>query len=132
MRWYRSQCNTKIAGVCAGIGESMQKDPNLVRFAYVTCLLFSFGLAVIAYFVLAFILPLKPGSKEYPRFYRSREKLWLLGIAAGLSEQSSISVTVWRLLFLFLTFISAGMFVLVYLAFGYVFSLRPKNHNITV
>ncbi len=48
----------KIAGVAAGVAEYFQLDPTLVRVAFVVILIFTSGPpAIIAYVLLAFILP---------------------------------------------------------------------------
>lgn len=58
----RSDVNKQIAGVCGGIAEYFDVDPTLVRVGYVLLTVFS-GIVpgVIAYFVLAFIIPSKNG-----------------------------------------------------------------------
>lgn len=45
-----------IAGVCSGLAKHWGQDPDLVRFVFVICGLF-WGLAVIAYLILAITMP---------------------------------------------------------------------------
>lgn len=46
-----------ICGVCNGLGEYLNLDANAVRLLAMLIALFSFGGAVIAYIVMACILP---------------------------------------------------------------------------
>ena len=52
---YRSSRDKMRCGVCGGIGEYFNVDPNAVRI--VTVLLGFIGAGIIAYIVAAFILP---------------------------------------------------------------------------
>lgn len=52
---YRSSRDKMLCGVCGGIGEYFNVDPNAVRI--VTVLLGCIGAGIIAYIVAAFILP---------------------------------------------------------------------------
>ncbi|MBR4621949.1 MAG: PspC domain-containing protein [Ruminococcus sp.] len=54
-RIFRSKRNRMICGVCGGIGEYMQMDPNVIR---LLAILFGCtGAGVIAYIAAAIILP---------------------------------------------------------------------------
>lgn len=57
---YRSGDDRIIAGVCGGIGEYFDIDPVLVRIAFVI-LAFGGGTGILAYIILALIIPVKPG-----------------------------------------------------------------------
>ena len=61
-RLYRSRRDRVIAGVCGGIAEQMQVDPTLVRVAAVALALITHGGLVIAYVVMAFVVPEEPLS----------------------------------------------------------------------
>lgn len=52
----------KLAGVCAGIAETVQIDPTMVRFLWVFGTFLSAGVGIILYFVLAMILPPGPAT----------------------------------------------------------------------
>jgi len=54
---YRVNEGKMICGVCQGIGEYFQVDPNVVRIG--TVILGCMGLGVVAYIVAAIILPQK-------------------------------------------------------------------------
>ena len=54
---YRLNEGRMICGVCAGLGEYFEIDPNLVRLAAV--ILACTGMGLVAYIVAAIILPVK-------------------------------------------------------------------------
>lgn len=52
---YRSKTNSKLAGVCGGIGEYFNIDPTVIRLAWA---IFSLvGAGVLAYIVAMIIIP---------------------------------------------------------------------------
>lgn len=55
---YRSTRNKMIVGVCGGIGEYFDVDPNVVRIG--TVILGCMGVGFVAYIVAAIILPDSP------------------------------------------------------------------------
>jgi phage shock protein PspC (stress-responsive transcriptional regulator) len=55
---YRSTRNKMIVGVCGGIGEYFDVDPNVVRIG--TVILGCMGVGLVAYIVAAIILPDSP------------------------------------------------------------------------
>ena len=59
-RFYLSDTDKKIAGVCGGIGEYFNIDSLLVRVAFVL-FMFSFGGGLLAYIVLWLCAPQKNG-----------------------------------------------------------------------
>jgi phage shock protein C len=61
-RLYRSQKNRVFLGVCGGLGEYFNLDPVIVRVIAVLLLIPGVFPVIIAYFVLAIIIPLE-GSK---------------------------------------------------------------------
>ena len=58
-----SKTDSKIAGVCGGIAESIQVDSTLVRFLWVFGTFMSAGIGILLYLVLALILPSEPGEQ---------------------------------------------------------------------
>lgn len=60
---YRSN-NKMLAGVCAGLAEYFDIDPNLVRLAYALLSIVSFGMGLIVYIILMVILPQAPMSSN--------------------------------------------------------------------
>jgi phage shock protein PspC (stress-responsive transcriptional regulator) len=59
-RLYRPRNDRIIAGVCGGLGNYLKIDPVVLRVIAVVLLLMSFGTMVLAYLVLALIIPLEP------------------------------------------------------------------------
>ena len=58
---YRSTADRRFGGVCAGIAETYDLDPNVVRIAVVTLALVTAIVPVsIAYFVAWMMLPERP------------------------------------------------------------------------
>ncbi len=56
-RWRRNLVDGRLAGVCAGLGDYLDLDPNLIRLLWVLLAFTSLGLAVLAYFLFALFLP---------------------------------------------------------------------------
>jgi phage shock protein C len=54
---YRSRSERMVAGVCGGIAEYYEMDPTLVRLIAVLLTLVSLGTALIAYIVMAIVIP---------------------------------------------------------------------------
>ena len=57
---YRSRTNKMLAGVCAGLAEYFDIDPTLVRLAFVLMSFASFGIGLVAYFVMMLVFPEMP------------------------------------------------------------------------
>jgi phage shock protein PspC (stress-responsive transcriptional regulator) len=56
-RLYRLREGQKLAGVCAGLAAYAELDPGVVRFIFIIGALFSGGVLLLAYLVLAFLMP---------------------------------------------------------------------------
>jgi phage shock protein PspC (stress-responsive transcriptional regulator) len=59
-RLYRSWSNKVLGGVCAGVGEYFNIDPNVVRVIAVVLAVFPPFPALIAYFIMWLVLPQAP------------------------------------------------------------------------
>lgn len=59
-RLYRSRSERKLFGVCGGLGVYFGVDPAIVRILFVVAVFASFGLAVLAYILMAIIVPEEP------------------------------------------------------------------------
>ena len=46
-----------LLGICGGLGKYFDLDPTLIRVAVALITFFSFGTLIIAYFILAMIIP---------------------------------------------------------------------------
>ena len=57
---YRNPKRGMVFGVCAGIADYFGFDVTITRVAVIVGALFSFPLLLIAYILLAFLLPCKP------------------------------------------------------------------------
>jgi phage shock protein PspC (stress-responsive transcriptional regulator) len=53
----RSTQDRMIAGVCGGIADFLGWNSTAVRVLYLLFIIFSFGTAIIAYFILALVMP---------------------------------------------------------------------------
>lgn len=53
----RSTTNRMIAGVCAGLGDYMNIDPTVVRLLFILGFFISGGSILIAYLVMAVVVP---------------------------------------------------------------------------
>jgi len=55
---YRSQANRLLGGVCGGIGEYFNVDPNIIRIIW-AALVFFWGAGILLYIVAWILLPAK-------------------------------------------------------------------------
>lgn len=58
--WFRSNDKRILTGVCGGLAEEFMISATLVRLLFVIATIFSGGLALVIYIVLAFIMPRRP------------------------------------------------------------------------
>lgn len=65
-RVHRSVSDRKLFGVCGGIAEYFEIDSTIIRILFIVSAVMSFGVALVAYVVLAILLP-----KEQPRWNMS-------------------------------------------------------------
>jgi len=65
-RLYRSRKDKMIAGVCGGIAEYFGIDPVIVRLVAVL-LLFANGIGLLAYIILAIVVPVESSPSKEPR-----------------------------------------------------------------
>jgi phage shock protein PspC (stress-responsive transcriptional regulator) len=57
---YRSRLERKIFGVCGGLGTHLNVDPTIIRILFIAGVFASFGLAVLLYIIMAFVIPEEP------------------------------------------------------------------------
>lgn len=57
-RLERSTKNKVVAGICGGLGEYLEVDPNLVRAVFIIAGIMTAGLFVLGYIALLFVMPL--------------------------------------------------------------------------
>ncbi len=56
----RSRTKKMLCGVCGGIGEYLNIDPTVIRLLWILFIFFSFGMAVLIYFIAAVVMPDEP------------------------------------------------------------------------
>ncbi|OUM94155.1 MAG: hypothetical protein A9Z00_00570 [Thermobacillus sp. ZCTH02-B1] len=61
---YRSRRDRMLTGLCGGIADWMGADPTFIRLAAVIAALFSFGTALLVYFLCSLVVPSEPHA--YP------------------------------------------------------------------
>jgi phage shock protein C len=65
-RLYRSRNNRMLAGVCGGLANYFNVDPTVIRVITIILLLAFNIMALIAYFVLALIIPVESSVDSPP------------------------------------------------------------------
>lgn len=94
---YLSDIDKKVSGVCGGIGEYFEVDPNLIRLAWILLSIFSAGFpGLIAYIIAAAIIPrrwsYKASMQEYSELSNlcigAFQRLTLMGILTILKGDS--------------------------------------------
>ncbi len=65
-RLYRSRDDRMLAGVAAGVAETLDADPSLVRIAWALLAIFTGGIAVVVYIVMAIVVPEAPAGMPAP------------------------------------------------------------------
>jgi len=59
-RLYRSRDDRMLAGVAGGLAEHWDADPSLVRLIWALLVIFTGGIALVVYIVMAFVVPEAP------------------------------------------------------------------------
>ena len=62
-RLYRSRTDRMIWGVCGGLANYFNIDPTIVRLIAVLLLFFG-GFVILAYIILAIVVPVEPAGQE--------------------------------------------------------------------
>jgi phage shock protein PspC (stress-responsive transcriptional regulator) len=122
--------NRKIlGGVCAGIGHYFNIDPVWPRLLFVL-LLFGYGLILLVYIIMWFVLPPSTEIVEEPSFkkmYRDPDKKVISGVASGIAAFFGTDISVIRLLFVVLS-IFGGFGILLYII---MWIILPEAKTIT-
>ena len=66
-RLHRSRQNRVLLGVCGGFGEYFDIDPVIVRVIAILLMVLGIFPAIIAYFILAIIIPIEGSNAATPR-----------------------------------------------------------------
>ena len=56
-RLTRSRTNSKIFGVCGGLGEYLDVDPTIIRLLAVVAAVLGFGTGILIYLIAALVMP---------------------------------------------------------------------------
>ena len=75
-RFYLDKQNKKVAGVCAGIADFWGVDVTLVRIGAVVSPFIIGPLIILAYFMFAWLSPVKPGSLREAERHPEEKKFW--------------------------------------------------------
>lgn len=59
-RLYRSRTDRVLTGIAGGMAEYLEVDPTVVRILWVLATIFTGGLVLLLYIVLAFVIPVNP------------------------------------------------------------------------
>ncbi len=117
--------NKKLCGVCAGIADYLNVDPTLVRaVAIIIAIYTAIVVALIAYFVMALIIPKAPDN--YYQLYNNTSKRLtkghekkIAGVCSGFAEYFDCDTTIIRLLFV-LVCLLLGTGLLAYIALSVI------------
>lgn len=63
-RLYRSRNDRILAGVAAGVADALDADPSLVRVVWALLVVFTGGVALLVYVVMAIVVPEAPPGWE--------------------------------------------------------------------
>ncbi|WP_141502717.1 PspC domain-containing protein [Paenibacillus luteus] len=59
---FRSTTDSKLTGLCGGLGQWLGIDPTIIRLLVVITSFFSFGAVLIAYFIATLVVPKAPSQ----------------------------------------------------------------------
>lgn len=73
-QWVRSNSDRMIAGVCGGLAELLGLPSAVIRLAFVLGTILSSGIGIVAYVVLAIVMPLDVTARHRKRARDIRER----------------------------------------------------------
>jgi phage shock protein C len=73
-RLIRPQSGRMIAGVCAGIGDYLGVDPNIVRVVFAALTIFSIGAGALVYVVAWAVVPEEGEKSSIAENYFNKNK----------------------------------------------------------
>lgn len=120
-KWKRST-NGYVAGVCQGLAESFQINPNLLRVIWLISV-FAFGTGIFLYLLLALLLPNEEKLSEY-----QEDKI--LGVCRRISERTGVELPLIRVLTVVSALSSLGLTAILYVVLH--FALDNSNKKITL
>lgn len=63
---FRSTTDSKMTGLCGGIGQWLNIDTTIIRLLFVIAAFFSFGTVILVYFIATLFVPKSPYSELRP------------------------------------------------------------------
>jgi phage shock protein PspC (stress-responsive transcriptional regulator) len=97
---YRDSSDKILGGVCAGIANSLNVDPSIIRLLFAIVTFGGFGFGVLLYILLWIILPARDlEGYTGKRLYRNPEDRIIGGVASGLAAYFKKEAWVIRLIF---------------------------------
>jgi phage shock protein PspC (stress-responsive transcriptional regulator) len=112
-RVFRSRQDSKIAGVCGGLGDYFDIDPVFFRLVFLLSVLFG-GLGALAYLVMWIMVPAQEGMRRDARRLRlSAADRKIGGVCGGLGEYFELDPLLFRVAFVVLAFVG-GLGILLY------------------
>lgn len=130
-RLYRSATDSKLGGVCGGIGEYFEVDPTIIRIIFFLGLFT--GVGVLAYLVAWMVIPLgpeyAPGSAPPHvgrRLYRSVRDKKIGGVCAGVAEYLGVDPSIVRVIWLCFV-LGGGVGVVAYLLMWFILPLEDPQ-----
>jgi phage shock protein PspC (stress-responsive transcriptional regulator) len=72
-RLYRSRDDRMLAGVAGGLADLWDADPALIRVLWALLVIFTGGLALVVYIVMAFVVPDEPWGAAPPGAFAAAE-----------------------------------------------------------
>jgi len=112
---HRMTQDSKIAGVCGGLGVYFDIDPMFFRLLFLVSILFG-GLGAVAYLVMWLMVPAQDGvRREGSRLRLSGTDRKIAGVCGGLGEFFDLDPLLFRVAFVVLAF-AGGLGILLYLA----------------
>jgi phage shock protein C len=118
--WTRSE-NGWIAGVCQALGERFDINPTGIRILWLISVCF-FGIGFLAYFIIAFCVPVK--SK-----YQESLKPKFLGVCYRLSQRLELDLGLLRILTVLIAIGSMGTTILAYIVIHFLIPKEVVNKN---
>jgi phage shock protein PspC (stress-responsive transcriptional regulator) len=90
-RLYRCRHDRQLAGIASGMAEYLELDPTLVRILWILSAFFG-GFTILLYIILAFVIPLEPGTAPGPGSWQAAGPAWGAPPAAGSAADQADAV----------------------------------------
>lgn len=99
-RWYRSENDKVLGGVCGGLANYLKIDPAVVRILFAIITLGGFGTGILLYIIFWIVLPSRAlASNSRKRLYRNPDDKVIGGVASGVAAYFHIDTWIPRLIF---------------------------------